>query len=352
MAIVTEGPVLPDDLVTYVRVVPQPANFILDQMFPNVYILNNRVDVGQITRTNRTARFRSFDADPHVNRRDTAQVSTVQLPALSDSLSMGELERLRIEQMRFQGQNQAAFVDAVYDDATTLTHNVQNRMELARGDLATDGKFTMLNANGEPQLETDWGVPAGNFVTPGVLWNHLTSGQLDADPLGDIFTWVNYYILLNGFAPGGMWINRTQLSWLLGNINIRTAAGTILGSSLMVTRPILDQQLEQRGLPPIVGIYDANVDVDGTTTRVIPLNKVIFVPPEGQPFGRTVWGVSVTAMELADMADVGLSFEQAAGIVGIIDKADSVPYRQTVYVDSVGMPVLDIPRHLMVATVA
>jgi hypothetical protein len=71
MAIVYDGPVLPDDLTDFVREVPVPANFILDQLLPNVYIDTNQVDVGQITRTNRTARFRAYDANLHRAQRDS-----------------------------------------------------------------------------------------------------------------------------------------------------------------------------------------------------------------------------------------------------------------------------------------
>jgi len=347
MAIVYDGPVLPDDLTTFVRQVPVPANYVLNSVLPDVHVQTNRIDVGQITRTNRTARFRAYDGALHVGQRDVSQVSTVTLPPLSDSLAQGELERLKLEFARTGGTNQAAFVEAIYNDAEQLTRNVQNRMELARGDILSDGKFTMLSANGEPVLEADWGVPAGNFVTTATLWSTTAT----ADPISDINTWVTYYIGLNGYAPGGMWISRQTLNNLLVNQNIRTAAGTVLGASLMVTRTTLDATLDQRGLPPILGVYDSQVDVDGTATRILPQNKVIFVPPAGQPFGRTVWGVSATALELVNAAVTDLSFEDAAGIVGVVEKVGP-PYREFTFVDAVGMPVLDNPRGLMVATVA
>lgn len=346
MAIVYDGPVLPDDLTTFVRVVPQPANFILDQILPNVHVNSNRVDVGQITRTNRTARFRAYDGALHVNQRDVAQVTSVQLPPVSDVLGMGELERLKLEFARSQGTNQSAFVDAIYNDATTLTNYVQNRMELARGDLLTDGKFTMLSANGEPSLEADFGVPGGNFTTAPILWTSPTT----ADPLTDINNVVTAYIALNGFAPGGMYINRTILNNLLSNTNIRTATGTILGASTIVTRATIDQLWAAHGLPPILGVYDAQVDLDGVFTRILPVNKVIFVPPTGIPFGRTVWGVTATSLELVGSNLAELDFENAPGIVGVVEK-DGPPYREFTFVDAVGMPVLDNPRTLWVLTV-
>lgn len=346
--IVYDGPVLPDDLTTFVRGVPQPANFLLNQILPDVQITSNRVDIGQITATNRTARFRAFDANLHVAQRDNGQVQSVQLPPLSDTLAIGELERLKLEFARTGGTNQNALVDAIYNDGETLTRYIQNRMELARGDLLTDGKFTMLGASGEPMLESDYGVPGGNFVAPaGALWSNTAS----ADPITDETAWVNYYTTLNGFAPGGKWVSRQTLNQLLANANLRTAAGTILGASLMLTRSSLDQTFAERNLVPIVGVYDSLVDVDGTSTRILPANKVIYVPPAGQPFGRTVWGISATALELVNSSRTDMAFSDAPGIVGVVEKVGP-PYREFTFVDAVGMPVLDNPRALMVATVA
>lgn len=351
MAIVYDGPVLPDDLTEFVRTVPQPAQFVLDSVLPNSYISTNRVDVGQITKTNRTARFRAYDANLHVAQRDSGQVQTVQLPPLSDSLAMGELERLKLEYARTGGTNQNAFVDAIYNDAEILTRYVQNRMELARGDILVDGKVTFLSSNGEPALEADFGVPAGNFVTAATLWSHQTSGAYDADILTDLNNWLTYYISVNGFAPAGMWISRQVLIYMLSNAVLRQAAGNILGSAALLTRDALDAALATRGLPAIYGVYDSMVDVDGTATRILPANKVIFQPPAGVPFGRTVWGVSATALELVNSSESDLSFSNAPGIVGVVEKVGP-PYREFTFVDAVGMPVLDNPRTLMVATVA
>jgi hypothetical protein len=347
MAIMYDSPVLPDDLTVFTREVPVPANFVLDRFLPNVYLDTNEVDIGELLQTNRTARFRAFDGPLHVAQRDTATIKQVKLPPLSDSRSIGELERLRIQFARTGGTRQEAFVNAIYNEATQLTRYVQNRMELARGDVLQDGKFTMLSSNGEPALEADFAVPGGNLVTAGTLWSSTTT----ADPLTDINTWQATYNALTGFDFGGMIINRTILNYLLSNTALRTLTATLAGTQTLLTRPALDQALSAHGLPPILAVYDSRVDVDGTSTRITPLNKVIFVPPEGQPLGRTVWGISATALELVDSAEADLSFEEAAGIVGVVIK-EGPPFKQNTFVDAVGMPVIDQPRNLFVATVA
>jgi hypothetical protein len=351
MAIVFDGPVSPDALTTFVRQVPTPGNLILGQFLPDRHFTQNRIDVSELTVTGRTARFRAFDANVHVSRRDAATLRTVKLPPLSDSISVGELERVQLAMAETGGTNMRALINAIYDDATNLTRNVQRRMEQARGDVLLDGKFT-LTGEGGLTLEADYGVPVGNFVTAATLWTTTAT----ATPLDDLYTWSYYYNVTagNGFDPGGMIISRRILNALLSNTAIRTfTGGNILGVPSSVTRQQLDQALDARGVPPILAVYDSQVDIDGTSTRVLPDNKVIFVPPNPEEnLGYTAWGITATALELANADSSDLTFEDAPGIVGIVDKDVSPPFRQQTYVDAVGMPVITNPRGLMVATVA
>src|SRR3954452_4649670 len=148
MPIFYEAPVTPDDLTMYIRNIPQQQNLILNQLLPDRLIADNRVDVGTLTRTGRTARYRVWDGPIHVSARDKMETRSISLPPLSDSLHMGEYERLQIQMARTGGTNTRAYVDAIYDDATILTGNVRRRAELARGDVLSDMKFTLAGEGG------------------------------------------------------------------------------------------------------------------------------------------------------------------------------------------------------------
>lgn len=346
MAIAYEAPVHPDDLTIFTRNVPLQQNLILDRVLPDRTISDNRVDIGRLTKTGRTAKFRIFDGPIGRTTRDSYTVQNVALPPLSDSIVIGEFERLQMQFAKTGGTNNAALVNAIYDDAALLTGNIRRRMELARGDVLVDGKFTLAGEGGL-YMEADFGVPGGNLVTAATLW----SDAANADIVADLNTWTQAYLDLNGFLPGGMILSRSIIQKLLVNAKLRTSYGNLVGTATLLRRDQIDNTLSSYDLPPIEMVYDSSVDVDGTSTRVLPANKVIFLPPAGQPLGYTAWGVTATALELVNSSESDLSFEDAPGIVGIVEK-QGPPYRQYTFVDAVGMPVIENPNFLMVATVA
>jgi hypothetical protein len=346
MALVFDGPVALDALTTFVRNVPTPADMVLNRLLPDRYFDKNKIDLDTLTRTNRTARFRAYDARLHVSERDVLATKQVGLPALSTSLSEGEYERLQLEFARTGGTNMVAQVNAIYDDATQLTREVQSRMEQARGDVLTDGKFTLAGEGGL-YMEADYGVPGGNIVAPGTLWSTVATATV----VSDISTWTNAYIALNGFAPGGFITSTRVRNYMLQNAEFRTYLSSQVGTPALVTPAQVDSVLQAFNLPSLLFTYDSQVDVDGTTTKVIADDRVIFVPPNVADLGFTAWGISATALELVNAAQSDLSFQDAPGIVGVVVK-EGPPFRQFTFVDAVGMPVIANPNLLMVADVA
>jgi hypothetical protein len=347
MAIVFDGPVTPDAATAFVRRVPTPQNQVLNQLLPDRTISAASVDITEVTRTSRTAKFRTFDGRPHRTSRDSLQTRSVKLPPLSVSNGIGEAERLQLEFARTGGQSYSALADAIYDDATNLVQEVRARMELARGDVLTDGKFTLAGENGL-YLEADFGVPPSNFVTAATAWSNFGASQV----VRDLRAWVQAYVDLNGFRPGGFVCSEAVLGYMLQNAELRTLSASLSGTPQLVTEQALAAALNVYRLPPLLFTYDTKLDVDGTTTPVLDPTKVIFVPPNPADLGFTAWGVTATALELVNSAKTEFSFDDAPGIVGLVVKGDSVPFTEETVVDAVGMPVLQQPKLLMVADVA
>lgn len=345
MAIFFDAPVEPDDLTTFVREVPTPSTLALLGAFPIQEEDDNTVDFAEIVRTNRTARYRSFDGRVHVSERDTASEKRVRLLPLSSSIGMGEYERLQQEFARTGGTRTQALERAIYNDAERLTREVQARLEQAWGDVLTDGKLT-ISENGYAG-EADFGVPANQLVSAATAWSDTAAST----PLTNIQSWVDVYTANNGVAPETM---RTSLAVIRLLQRNKEVIDAIYGSTQGRTRVSVNELnalLADEGLPTLLAPYETKVDVDGTTVRVLPEDRVVFTPADLSELGYTAMGVSATALELVNSGKVDLSFEDAPGIVGVVVKEDGVPFRQYTYVDAVAMPILANARRLMVADV-
>ena len=345
MAVFFDAPVNPDALTTFVREVPVPRQLSILNLMPTRYLPTNRVDFAEIVRTNRTARFRSFDGRIHVSERDAGSERWVNLLPLSSSLSMGEYERLQLEFARTAGTNVSALANAVYNDAQNLTYEVQNRLNQAWGDVWTDGILS-INEDGY-QGTADFGVPAGQIVTAATAWTTLSAPIID-----QLTAYQDIYILANGLGADQIRTSMRVLRLVQQNTQLIGAiAGTTSGRTRVSITEVNDY-LSSQGLPTFGAPIDDQVDVDGTATRVTPNTRAFMLPSDADmsALGYTAYGVSATALELVNSNVADLSFSNAAGIVGVVEKTGP-PYRQFTFVDAVAMPILANAKRLMVINV-
>jgi hypothetical protein len=348
MAIFFDAAVEPDDLTEFTREVPVPRELRLLNEFPSDTVETNTVDFAEIVRTNRTARFRAYDGRIHVSERDVGSEKRIKMIPLSTSLSMGEYERLQLEFARLGGRNQQALARAIYNEGEQLTREVQNRLEQAWGDLLSDGILSMPELPGLGSA--DYGLSAlGHLVAPSVAWTSANLATMT--PLTDIQAWSDIYRVTNGSAPGRMKTSLTRLRVVQRSKEVIDAVYGATQGRTRVSVNELNDLLRDEGLPTFDEPYDMSFDVDGVTTRTIADDKVSFVPNDLSELGRTVYGVTATALELVNSNKSDMSFEDAPGIVGVVEKVGP-PYREFTYVDAVAMPILDNARKLLVADVA
>lgn len=345
MAIFFDAPVIPDALTAFVRNVPvSNQSTPLLSMFPSTTTQNNEIDLSQLTKLNGTAAFRSFDGRIHVADRQPASGGRLKLPAISDSLNQGEYERLQIEFARTGGSREQALVDAIYDDGGILARNVQNRLELAVGDVLADGVLSI--DDDDFKATVDYGVPASNKPTAGTLWTNAA-----ADILGDLTSWVDTYVDENGFVPDSLLLSRQRVRNMLTNDAIIAAVAGAQTGRTRVTLAELEELLDSEGLPANIVTYDNQYDVDGTATRGFPANKVAFLPPNLGDLITVVHGISATALELAQSQEADFSMSDAPGTVAVVIK-EGPPFRQFVFVDGVAIPALQNANRLFAATIA
>jgi hypothetical protein len=337
----------PIELTGYVREVPQPSNLMLAMFLPDKNIGNVEAAIDQVTRTNRAAMFRSWDAETPIGQRDSFQRSKIKLPPLGEKLPVAEQETLMLERVRTGGDNRNGYVQAIYDDAATLAGNVRRRMEVARGDVLVDGKFTLAGEN-HLTLEADFGMPAEHKVTAATPW----SDHADATPLLNLKAWIDAYVDANGERPGKIVTSNTVINNLLlaGEIRDLFNRGTTLtGGPNLLTTVQLNQVLQAYGIPPLIE-YNTKINVDGSNVRVIPEDRVIMLPENASDLGYTAWGVTAESLRLATGDNPGLLFEELPGLVGMTMLTGD-PIQTWTKVAAVGMPLITDPKRLFVADV-
>jgi hypothetical protein len=355
MALFFDGPVSIDDAINFVREVPIPSNNALTMMFPRRDVVGDELDFTELTITNRVIKFRTWDGAFKPVPRDTGLEKRVKMPPLGGFLEVGEYERRQIEFASSGGTLTQRLVDAVYNDLANLTRYAYNRIELAWGDLLTDGKLT-ISENGLIQ-EIDYGLAAGQNVTPGVLWSTVAT----ADPLANLIAWNAVYAAANGGMGFGRFLTTTEVvNYLISNTKLINAIRGSAAGVTMVSIDEINRLFNSFGLPSLEvptlaaqnggSLYNSSMDVDGVTTRVLAANKFLALPADLGTLGTTAWGMPTTAMDLA--ASKNVQVEVAPGLVGILDRESDPPYRKRTYVDGVGMPALVDVKKLFVATVA
>jgi hypothetical protein len=157
-------------------------------------------------------------------------------------------------------------------------------------------------------------------------------------------------MIANGVRPGAIRTSQRNLRLMQRNKEIIDAVHGATQGRTRVNRSELDDLLTSEGLPTVGDPYDTQVDVDGTGTRTVPENRVLLTPATLAELVQVAMGVSATALELVNSNQVDLSFEDAPGIVGVVEKIGP-PYREFTFVDAVGMPILTDAKRLLVANV-
>lgn len=351
MALFLDGPLPLEDVLTFTQNIPLPSNNLFTAAFPRRDFASDEIDLAQITKTNRAAKFRNWDGSYWIASRDSGQEKRIRMLPLGGQLAVGEWERRQIEMARYGGTIQSVLADAIYDDLTNLTRYVQNRIELAWGDVLTDGVLA-INENGVQQ-ELDFGIAADQKVTAATLW----SNKATAKPLDDLLAWTQKYSSVNGTPQGRFWTSTQVVQSLMQNVQLINAIKGAQTGVTWVSINEINAFLGGFGIPgfevptngqPGGSIYNSSFDVDGVTTAAFPSDRLLFLPSDLSTLGFTAWGTPTTVMELnANNVQV----QSAAGVIGILVREEQPPFQKRTFVDAVAIPVLADPRKILVAKV-
>ena len=252
--------------------------------------------------------YRAYDAESPIGKRKGFERRSGSLPPLSEKIRLGEYDRLRI-----QANPDESIRDLILSDAVTLARKLEARAELARADALVNGSVT-ISENGVVAA-VDFGRNGSNQVTPGTVWSTTAT----ADPLGDLTTWVQYYVDLNGEPPGALVTSTKVRGYMLRNAAIRALAGNLNGTPTILSVDALQSALTAHDLPPIY-TYDASYEnSSGVATKVVPDTDVLLLPApvapddwEGTTLGATFWGNTAESLE----SNYGLQGDEPGIVVG------------------------------------
>ena len=336
----------PQELIDYVRawdieVLRPQAQLLLDQFLPNRQVedLDFRIRKGSLNDVD-VAEYRAWDTQPRMTARPGVSYITGELGPISRQIPLGEEESLRLRAL--ERGNQDPIVTAIFDDAERMVRSVQARIELARGDIINDGILT-ISENGLT-LTADFDRDSSMSVSAATPWTTTAT----AVPLTNLLTWQEAYLTRNGVVPGTLLMPRAQLSNLALNAEMRGYAAIGGSTPNRINMETVNAILASEGLPPIF-LYDTTVRVNGTATRVLPANKVFFLPSPNEPVGNTFYGITAEAIELRSR---GLITQEAMpGVVAITLKNEN-PVQTFTLGTAIALPVTPNPDLIMDCTVA
>ncbi|WP_431784333.1 major capsid protein [Streptomyces chumphonensis] len=332
----------PEELTAVTRraLAEQQVNaFTLGRWLPNVVIddITFQYTKGGTGGLAEASVYRSWDAESRIGRREGVSQVMGELPPISEAIPLNEYDRLRLRNL----DDADPVRRAIAQDAYRIATNIAARFEVGKGEAIANAQFT-INENGVNLAPVEFGRDPSHSVTAAVLW----SDHANAVPLDDLESWVQTYIDTNGRPPARMLMPRTVLSHLRQCDQVVRQVYPLApsGSSPMVSVEQLNTVLESLDLPSIE-LNDARVSVDGTPTRIMPVDALVFVPDPGptdaaQPTGLGGFLLGTTAESLeSEYAGV----DGRAGVVAATWKTKN-PVRLWTHAAAVGMPVVREPN--------
>lgn len=335
------------DIHAFVRAIKTKADFELtNSVMPVKTIDTVKWRTKRTSRRVLPAQYRAWDATTPIAAREFTKIETEgQLPPLGQKYIVNELETILLNVSR--GQDGEDLIEQLYQDIASHVLAVHQRLEIAAGDLLSDGKFTLTGENGIV-VEVDFQVPASNRPTASVPWTDPT-----ADILRDEMTWIAYLRSIGAPLPTRVLTSYKAAALMAGNNSYRNAFYNPQGANIpsAVLAPDQVQAVRARyGLPPIT-VYDLQLPtVGGGNARVLPENQYFLLPPDSREWAETQYGVTADGLMLSSGGNPAILREEAPGIVVTHGASDDPPQVYT-KASAVAMPVMYVPDIYMAATV-
>ncbi len=274
------------------------------------------------------ADFRAYDAEPTIGKAPSGKRITLELPALGQNIPVSEYNQLRAAGASPSDETVLGTIQRTTD---IVVRAVADAIERLRGTVLVTGKATVSGF-----MDDDFGRAGGHTVNAGTLWSNAA-----ADALGDLTTWSDTYRSANGEAPGAIVMSTRVLRAMASLNQMRTQLAS--GSTRPATLQDVQDTVAANGLPPIY-LYDRNVSVSGSSTKVVADDKVLLLPEpvedvndwQGTQLGATYWGRTLSSME----ANWEIAEPDQPGLVAGVYRGEKPPMIAEVLSDAIALPVL------------
>jgi hypothetical protein len=328
------------EIIAFAREVQTPADYTLTaNVMPERQINGVKYKTRRTSRRVNAAKYRAYDAQTPVASREVKRIETEgMLPPLGQKYLVGELETILLAARR--GADAADLIESLYDDTAAHVLSIRSRLELAVGDLLTDGKFTLAGENGLT-VEYDAAVPSANMPTAATAWTNPA-----ADAIADEQAWLEVLRASGAPMPEKVVTSYKARALLAGNDAYRAAYYGAVSGATTPTATLAPNEVnavrDRYNLPPIE-IYDVQIPLDdGTMKRPIPEDRWLMVPPNRTQWGETQYGITAESIRLTTGDNPAIELEDAPGIIVTHGWQDD-PVQVWTKGAAVAMPVLYVP---------
>lgn len=277
------------------------------------------------------ADFRAYDAEPTIGAIPSRKRTTIEMPAVGRNIPVTEYNQLRA---RNASPSDEAIRETILNATDVAARSVSDAVERLRGIVLSTGAATISNEGGFT-MNDSFGRSGTHDVTAGTLWSTTS-----ADGLGNLTAWTDTYRDDNG-EPAGCILMSTRVFRAFSKLD-QNKIQLLNSASRPATAADARSVIEGASLPPIV-IYDRNVQVAGTKTKVLPDNKVFLLPApvavdawQDTELGATYWGQTLTASE----PNYQLASAEQPGLVVGAYRGEKPPMLAEVISDAVALPTL------------
>jgi hypothetical protein len=273
-------------------------NGSLARWLPNDFIndIVARFEVGG-TGLQPVAEFISYDAETPTGSLPGAQRVTIELPKLGQKRRVTEYEQIRAR----GNLSSVVLRPSVERHTESLVDSISDRMEYERGYALENASLLIDDETGFKQTG-DWGRAAEHEVLAtddgGAFWSDSA-----ADVVENLIAWKEQYIATNGFGPGAILTSTRVFTTMMRHpeFGVLAGLGNVAGVPQIVTAAKVNEVMASFDLPPIT-VYDRQVNLRGTVTKVLSPEYLFMLPGPGGTvggvnLGATYWGTTLEASE-------------------------------------------------------